>query len=47
MSFVVSAGPYTLDDDLLYHPLSALAEVVIEEKPDVLIMVRVTYSHAD
>jgi hypothetical protein len=40
MSFTIAAGPYTLDDDLLFHPLSALVEIVIEEKPDVLIMVR-------
>lgn len=39
MSLMVAAGPYTLDDDLLYEPLEALMEVVIDEKPDVLILV--------
>jgi len=36
---MVAAGPFTLDDDLLYQPLSALLEVVVEERPDVLILV--------
>jgi hypothetical protein len=36
---MVAAGPFTLDDDLLYQPLSALLEVVSEERPDVLILV--------
>jgi len=36
---MVAAGPFTLDDDLLFQPLSALLEVVVEERPDVLILV--------
>jgi len=39
---MVAAGPFTLDDDLLYQPLSALLEVVSEERPDVLILVSST-----
>jgi DNA polymerase alpha subunit B len=29
LSMMVAAGPYTLDDDLLYQPLSALIDVAI------------------
>lgn len=39
LSMVVAAGPYTLDDDLNYEPLEALVNVVIDERPDVLILV--------
>ena len=39
VSMVVAAGPYTLDDNLDYEPLDALMEVVLDERPDVLIMV--------
>lgn len=39
LSMMVAAGPYTLDDDLLYQPLAALIDVAIEERPDVLILV--------
>ncbi|EIW72508.1 hypothetical protein TREMEDRAFT_66921 [Tremella mesenterica DSM 1558] len=35
---MTAAGPFTLDDDLLYHPLEALVEVVIAERPDVLVL---------
>lgn len=38
---MVAAGPYTLDDDLLYQPLAALIDVAINERPDVLILARV------
>lgn len=40
MGIMTAAGPYTLDDDLLYAPLEALTEVVLKEKPDALILVR-------
>ena len=36
---IIAAGPYTLDDDLSYEPLQALTDVVLDERPDVLIMV--------
>jgi DNA polymerase alpha subunit B len=42
LSMMVAAGPYTLDDDLLYQPLSALIDVAIEERPDALILVSAT-----
>jgi DNA polymerase alpha subunit B len=41
---MVAAGPFTLDDDLLYQPLSALLEVVVEERPDILILVSMTHT---
>ena len=39
VSLVVAAGPYTLDDDLEYEPLQALVDKVVDECPDVLILV--------
>lgn len=36
---MIAAGPYTLDDDMLYHPLAALIDVARTERPDVLILV--------
>jgi hypothetical protein len=36
---LIAAGPYTLDDDINYEPLEALVEVVLAERPDVLILV--------
>jgi DNA polymerase alpha subunit B len=44
VSIMVAAGPFTLDDDLLYQPLSALLEVVVEERPDILILVSMTHT---
>nr|XP_019049362.1 hypothetical protein I302_03148 [Kwoniella bestiolae CBS 10118]OCF28292.1 hypothetical protein I302_03148 [Kwoniella bestiolae CBS 10118] len=38
ISMMTAAGPYTLEDDLSYAPLSALAEVVSRERPDVLLL---------
>lgn len=46
LSMMVAAGPYTLDDDLLYQPLSALIDVAIEERPDALILVSLAPSAA-
>jgi hypothetical protein len=43
---VVAAGPYTLDDDLNYEPLEALVNVVIDERPDVLILASRAWSLA-
>lgn len=40
MSILVAAGPYTLDSDLEYEPLEALVGLAMQEKPDVLILVR-------
>lgn len=37
----VAAGPYTLDDDMLFQPLAALIDVATTERPDVLILVSV------
>lgn len=36
---IVSAGPYTFDDDLAYQPLERLIETCIEQKPDVVVLV--------
>lgn len=36
---IVSAGPYTFDDDLAYQPLEKLIETCIEQKPDVVVLV--------
>jgi hypothetical protein len=44
LSMAVAAGPYTLDDDLNYEPLEALVNVVIDERPDVLILVSRAWS---
>lgn len=41
MSITVSAGPYTLADDMLYQPLASLIDVAISERPDALILVSV------
>ena len=39
LSMMVASGPFTLDDDLSYAPLEVLVEVVLDERPDVLILV--------
>lgn len=39
VSLTVAAGPYTLDDDLDYAPLQALIDTVVDERPDVLVLV--------
>jgi DNA polymerase alpha subunit B len=39
VSVHIVAGPYSLDNDLLYEPLDALIDVACDERPDVLIMV--------
>lgn len=36
---MVAAGPFTLESDLLYEPLEALADAAVAKKPDVLILV--------
>ncbi|SCZ98672.1 BZ3500_MvSof-1268-A1-R1_Chr7-1g09237 [Microbotryum saponariae] len=38
MSLLVAAGPYTLDGDLNYEPLSALLDLAQAERPDVLVL---------
>ncbi|WRT64268.1 uncharacterized protein IL334_001199 [Kwoniella shivajii] len=38
ISIVTAAGPFTLEDDLSYEPLAALLDVVIRERPDVLLL---------
>ncbi|GAA5950810.1 hypothetical protein JCM21900_002025 [Sporobolomyces salmonicolor] len=38
MSVIVASGPYTVESDLEYEPLTALLELVQEERPDVLIL---------
>jgi DNA polymerase alpha subunit B len=35
----VAAGPYTLDDDLLYLPLEDLLQTMALEQPDILLLV--------
>lgn len=39
MDVIVSAGPFTFDDDLSYQPLERLIDTCIEQKPDVVILV--------
>ncbi|WVQ82653.1 hypothetical protein IAT38_004785 [Cryptococcus sp. DSM 104549] len=38
ISLTVAAGPFTSDIDLLYAPLEALVETVINEQPDVFLL---------
>ncbi|SCV70905.1 BQ2448_3667 [Microbotryum intermedium] len=38
MSLIVAAGPYTLEIDLNYEPLSALLDLAQAERPDVLVL---------
>nr|XP_036212794.1 DNA polymerase alpha subunit B [Bactrocera oleae] len=38
LSFVIVAGPYTHDDDLVYEPLHDLIAYLKEHKPDVLVL---------
>ncbi|WWC86378.1 uncharacterized protein L201_001254 [Kwoniella dendrophila CBS 6074] len=38
ISLMTAAGPFTLEDDLNYAPLSALVDVVCQERPDVLLL---------
>lgn len=38
LSFVIAAGPYTQDDDLVYDPLQDLVVYLKENKPNVLIL---------
>ncbi|ORY32273.1 DNA polymerase alpha subunit B N-terminal-domain-containing protein [Naematelia encephala] len=38
VSMMIAAGPFTLEDDFSYAPLAALVDVVIAERPDVLIL---------
>ncbi|KAJ8653902.1 hypothetical protein O0I10_010469 [Lichtheimia ornata] len=46
---IVSAGPYTFDDDLAYQPLERLIETCIEQKPDVVVLMGpfVSENHPD
>lgn len=38
LSFVIAAGPYTNDDDLVYDPLQDLVMYLKENRPNVLIL---------
>ncbi|KAL7424793.1 DNA-directed DNA polymerase alpha subunit pol12 [Cryptotrichosporon argae] len=38
ISMSIAAGPYTYDDDLIFSPFSALIDVAIAERPDVLVL---------
>lgn len=38
LSFVIAAGPYTSDDDLIYDPLQDLVMYLKENRPNVLIL---------
>ncbi|RUS29659.1 DNA polymerase alpha subunit B N-terminal-domain-containing protein [Jimgerdemannia flammicorona] len=39
LTFVVAAGPYTLDDNLLFEPLQELVDRILEEQPDLIVLV--------
>ncbi|KAG0365309.1 DNA-directed DNA polymerase alpha subunit pol12 [Gamsiella multidivaricata] len=39
MKIITAAGPYTLNDNLLFEPFAALMEHVTRERPDVLLLV--------
>ncbi len=41
---MLAAGPYTLEDDLTYAPLEALVDVVLNERPDILILVSIPFN---
>ncbi len=39
IKMIAAAGPYTLNDNLLFEPFAALMEHVDKERPDVLLLV--------
>lgn len=39
LSLVVAAGPYTLNENLLFEPFETLVDKVLEDRPDVFILV--------
>ncbi|RUP48389.1 hypothetical protein BC936DRAFT_144641 [Jimgerdemannia flammicorona] len=39
LTFVVAAGPYTLDDNLLFEPLQELVDRILEEQPDLIVLI--------
>ena len=39
MSVITACGPYTLDSDLEYAPMTALVEELSSTRPDVVILV--------
>lgn len=39
LSFMVAAGPYTLNENLFFQPFETLVDKVLEDRPDVLILV--------
>ncbi|KAI7878819.1 DNA polymerase alpha, subunit B, partial [Lichtheimia hyalospora FSU 10163] len=46
---IVSAGPFTFDDDLSYQPLERLIDTCIEQKPDIVVLMGpfVSENHPD
>jgi DNA polymerase alpha subunit B len=44
IGIAIAAGPYTLDDNLLFEPLTALLKAIENEQPDLLILVGVPSS---
>lgn len=40
VKIVTAAGPYTLNDNLLFEPFAALMDHVNKERPDILLLVR-------
>lgn len=41
VKIVTAAGPYTLNDNLLFEPFAALMDHVNKERPDILLLVRI------
>lgn len=39
LTFIIAAGPYTLEEDLLFNPLQDLVERIVEEQPDLVVLV--------
>lgn len=39
MNILVACGPFTTADNLLYEPLSDLLKVILDQEPDVAILV--------
>ena len=39
MNILVACGPFTTADNLLYEPLSDLLKVILNQEPDVAILV--------
>ncbi|RUS20276.1 DNA polymerase alpha/epsilon subunit B-domain-containing protein, partial [Endogone sp. FLAS-F59071] len=38
LTFIIAAGPYTLEKDLLFNPLQDLVDKIIEDQPDLVVL---------